>query len=207
MELFAAWAKPGGQRARSKEDVQKALLNPQGRALPEAQQLEYLRTQIEMRVLGLGWTQYATRWSSQADSRIGTVAHLQELLEEIVDEEKTRSRFTAGTVKGLPTEAAPPQGQWRDSAQLGTLDADALAVRSTTRFSGEQLRAKALVEMERRVATGVADQVELLQPREAPAFNQELVGIQVAGGAVEVSRQGHRGAPLHLVDWARRADC
>ena len=52
--------------------------------------------------------------SSQADSRIGTVAHLQELLEEIVDEEKTRSRFTAGTVKGLPTEAAPPQGEWRD---------------------------------------------------------------------------------------------
>ena len=49
-------------------------------------------------------------------------------------------------------------------------------MRSTTRFSGEQLRAKALVEMERRVATGVADQVELLQPREAPAFNQELVG-------------------------------
>ena len=58
-----------------------------------------------MRVLGCGWTQYATRWSSKADSRIGTVAHLQTLLEEIVAEEKSRSRFTAGTDRGLPTEA------------------------------------------------------------------------------------------------------
>ena len=33
---------------------------------PEAQQLEFLRIkQIEMRVIGLGWEQYATRWSSQ----------------------------------------------------------------------------------------------------------------------------------------------
>ena len=31
---------------------------------PEAQQLEFLRMQIEMRVLGLGWDQFATRWSS-----------------------------------------------------------------------------------------------------------------------------------------------
>ena len=61
MDLFDTWAKPGGQRARSKTDVAKALLNPQGKALPEAQQLEYLRRQIEMRVLGLGWTQYCMR--------------------------------------------------------------------------------------------------------------------------------------------------
>ena len=43
---------------------------------PETQQLEFLRLQIEMRVLGLGWSKFATRWSSKADSRISTVAHL-----------------------------------------------------------------------------------------------------------------------------------
>ena len=85
MELYEAWAAPDGERARSKEQIQAALLDADGRQKPEAQQLEYLRRQIEMRVLGLGWVQYATRWSSSKSSRIGTVAHLQTLLEEIVD--------------------------------------------------------------------------------------------------------------------------
>ena len=127
LELFDAWAKEGGKRAKSKAEVAAALLNSAGRSKPEAQQLEYLRNQIEMRVLGLGWTQYATRWSSSADSRIGTVAHLQELLEEIIGEE-----IVLKGRKKLPTEAAPPQAQWHDSAQLGTLDADALEVLPTT---------------------------------------------------------------------------
>ena len=51
-----------------------------------------------------GWTQYATRWSSCSDSRFGTVAHLTELLEEIVEHEITRKRFPADSEKGLPTE-------------------------------------------------------------------------------------------------------
>ena len=69
MHLFDAWK---AQRATTREQVQGYL---DGRA--EAQQLEYLRLQIEMRVLGLGWQQFATRWSSNADARIGTVAHLK----------------------------------------------------------------------------------------------------------------------------------
>ncbi|KAL1524417.1 hypothetical protein AB1Y20_019312 [Prymnesium parvum] len=85
-ELFQSWMT---QRAESKEIVAKALLNEHGKAKPEAQQLEYLRIQIEMRVLGCGWTEYATRWSSSKDSRIGTVAHLQTLLEEIIIHEKS----------------------------------------------------------------------------------------------------------------------
>ena len=77
MELFEAWEEEGGQRVRSCAAIKVALLDANGRQKPESQQLEWLRYQIEMRVLGLGWTQYATRWSSSKDSRIGTVAHLQ----------------------------------------------------------------------------------------------------------------------------------
>eukprot|EP00966_Prymnesium_polylepis_P134088 3099558-Prymnesium_polylepis.1 len=176
MELFDAWAQPGGQRATSKQAVAKALLDANGRAKPEAQQLEYLRTQIEMRVLGLGWTQYATRWSSSSDSRIGTVAHLQALLEEIIEEERARGRLPAGSERGLPTEAAPPQGEWRSGKQLGTLDADAQEIRSRARFSSEELRQKAEAAKQRREATGISDSVEARQPQEAPAFDQELVG-------------------------------
>eukprot|EP00966_Prymnesium_polylepis_P332779 7388258-Prymnesium_polylepis.1 len=175
-ELFAAWAKPGGRRARTKAAVRKALQDDKGRPKPEAQQLEYLRDQIEMRVLGLGWTQYATRWSSSKDANIGSVAHLMELLEEIISAEISAARHTAGTEKGLPTEAAPPQGEWRDSMQLGTLDADALEVRSRTRFSSSELRQKAAARMQQRIELGISDTVEMMQPQDAPKFNQELVG-------------------------------
>ena len=76
-----------------------------------------------MRVLGCGMTQFATRWSSGADSNIGTVAHLRELLEEIVVEEISLKRL-----KRLPTEAAQPQFLARERTQLGTPDADVLEV-------------------------------------------------------------------------------
>ena len=182
-ELFAAWAAPGGQRATSALQVAKALHDgkpvpnyPHGRPKPEAQQLEYLRYQIEMRVLGLGWSEYATRWSSAADSRIGTVAHLTKLLEELIKEETARKRFPADSVSGLPTEAAPPQLAAGGSTQLGTLDADAVVVRSTTRFNSDELKRKAEAEVERRIAAGISDDTEWRQPEEAPAFDSALVG-------------------------------
>jgi len=175
-ELFNAWAKEGGQRACSKQAVKAALLDDKGRDKPEAQKLEYLRNQIEMRVLGLGWTQYSTRWSSNADERIGSVAHLHGLLDEIIDEERSRARFTAGTEKGLPVEACPPQERWSCGPQLGTLDVDAQEVCSQSLFDRAQLERLAAKEMERRVAAGIADDVEVLQQKEAPAFDQQLVG-------------------------------
>ena len=85
-ECFEAWQT---QHAKTNPHVKAALHDGHGKPKPEAQQLEYLRYQIEMRVLGLGWTEYATRWSSKADTRIGTVAHLQTLLEEIMLEERS----------------------------------------------------------------------------------------------------------------------
>ena len=182
-ELFAAWAAPGGQRATSALQVVKALHDgkpvpnyPHGRPKPEAQQLEFLRYQIEMRVLGLGWSEYATRWSSAADSRIGTVAHLTKLLEELIKEETARKRFPPDSVSGLPTEAAPPQLAAGGSTQLGTLDADAVEVRSTTRFNSDELKRKAEAEVERRIAAGISDDTEWRQPEEAPAFDSALVG-------------------------------
>ena len=36
---------------------------------PEAVQLEFLRKQIEMRVLALDWSQFATKWSSNKVTR------------------------------------------------------------------------------------------------------------------------------------------
>ena len=110
MELFKAWQGP--QRANNDDDVDAGLFESDvnGERLhlkSQAEQLEFLRKQIEMRVLGLGWTlQFATRWSSQADSKIGTVKHLTLLLKEILAEE-----IALRIKRKLPTEAAPPHHQ------------------------------------------------------------------------------------------------
>jgi len=163
IELFDAWT---ASRAKSKTEVQQVL-----RGKHEAQQLEYLRKQIEMRVLGLGWTQFATRWSCNKDARIGTVKHLTELLDEIILEEVSLTRL-----KRLPTEAAPPQDRLRELKQLGTLDADAAALECKALFSVEELRAKADQERQRRLAAGISDHVGDLNPDVEPAFDQGLVG-------------------------------
>ena len=179
-ELFTEWQGPG--RATSVVAVQQALhetVNGKKRPKSEAAQLEYLRRQISMRVLGLGWTQYATRWSSNKDARIGTVAHLTELLEELIREEISRQRFTPGTEKGLPDEAAPPQHGVRNVGQLGTLDADAIDISARALFSAEELQVKVEKEMRRRVEAGISCPVEALQPDHAPAFDQALVGKRI----------------------------
>ena len=167
-ELFCAWE--GEQAARSKADVERALKDR-----PEAQQLEYLRKQIEMRVLGLGWTQFDTRWSSNKDSRIGTVAHLKALLiDDIIPEEMAQRRR-----KELPTEAALPHMTQRDLGRLGTVDADVADIEKKAVFSAEELAVKAEAEMQRRIEAGIADTVENLNGHDAPAFDQQLVGKQL----------------------------
>jgi len=43
-----------------------------------------LRNEIEMRVIGLGWLQFETRWSSSSDESVGTVEYLLLLLKDIL---------------------------------------------------------------------------------------------------------------------------
>ena len=166
-ELFDAWTQQG---AKSKREVESVIKDK-----PEAQQLEFLRKQIEMRVLGLGWDQYSTRWSSRAHERVGTVAHLQALLvDEIIPEE-----LALGRLKKLPTEAAPPHHKVAAVKALGTADADALQVESRALFSEEELKAKAAGARQRRLEAGIQDDVENMQPLLPPAFTQELVGKRI----------------------------
>lgn len=135
----------------------------------------FLRKQIEMRVIGLGWTQFATRWSSNKDSKIGTVSHLRALLIEILEHEVTARRM-----KELPDEAALPQQVSRDLGQLGAVDEDAMEIEKRALFSAEELDAKSDAAMQRRVEAGISDSVEDLNAGvnsgNAPAFDQALVG-------------------------------
>ena len=62
---------------------------------------------------------------------------------------------------------------------LGTADEDALAIESKALFSTEELKEKAQAERARRIEAGIADDVENVQPIEAPAFDQSLVGKRI----------------------------
>ena len=169
-EIFAAW---GVQGAKDDAAVGAYLTGK-----PESQQLEYLRKQIEMRVIGLGWAQFATHWSSNKDAKKGTVAHLRSLLKEIIVEETKQRRL-----KQLPTEAALPQQIKRNLGNLGTASTDAIEIEKKAIFSTEELDAKSELAMQRRVEAGIADTVECMNgvagETGAPAFNQELVGKQL----------------------------
>ena len=163
-ELFKSWKAQGV--------LTSAIVTAQLKDTSEAEQLEFLRRQIEMRVLGLGWSTFATRWSSKADSRIGTVVHLKKLLiEDILPEEMAERRRGR-----LPTEAAPPQNLKREDVTLGTVDADAAVIERRALFSTEELKRKAELAEQRRIAAGISDAVENEQGLEAPAFDQALVG-------------------------------
>jgi hypothetical protein len=119
MELFNAWSGP--QRATGDDDIEAGLFEADEGGTrvhrkSEAEQLEFLRKQIEMRMLGLGWTQFSTRWSSHADQKIGSVKHLTALLKEIIAEEVALARL-----KKLPVEAAPPHHEVMHASCLACL--------------------------------------------------------------------------------------
>ena len=169
-ELFEAYSVPNPQGAKDAKAVDAALKDK-----PEVQQLQYLRFQIDMRVIGLGWNQFKTAWSSKSDPTVGTVKHLRDLLvEQILPHERAEIRL-----KQVPSEAAPPQFTAKDVGQLGAANADALAIQSKALFSVDELKAKAEAAVARREAAGISDSVERMQQPDAPLFNQELVGKQV----------------------------
>ena len=87
-------------------------------------QLNYLRLQIEMRVIGLGFSEFKLAWSSGKDEHIGTVADLTALLEEILMEEHDRD-----CARELPEAAVVPVMKRKEFRQLGdpTVQAGELA--------------------------------------------------------------------------------
>ncbi|KAL3925381.1 MAG: hypothetical protein SGPRY_003662, partial [Prymnesium sp.] len=52
--------------------------------------LDWLREQIETRVIGLGWVEFRSQWSSGKDEAVGTVTDLTRHLSEILEAEQER---------------------------------------------------------------------------------------------------------------------
>ena len=167
LELYDQWVAQG---VRDRAQLTKALA---GKSVNE--KLAELRRQIEMRTVGCGWTQFRVQWGYDPDEKEATVAAWKaQLLGEILPHEMSLRRQ-----KKLPAEAAPPQLGTRITKELGTADVDALRIEARSLFSIDNLLVRATAERERREAAGISDSVEARQPREAPAFNTELVRKQL----------------------------
>ncbi|KAL1520481.1 hypothetical protein AB1Y20_022061 [Prymnesium parvum] len=164
LELFDAWKTQG---VRDQEQLSARL---QDRTVSD--QLAELRRQVEMRTVGCGWVQFATKWSFDADQRSVTLEQWKQLLvEQILPHEAALRRQ-----RKLPAAAAPPQLTARLVKTLGTADVDAARLEAAGLFNTSNLLARAEVARLRREAQGISDSVEVKQPPTAPPFDTNLVG-------------------------------
>lgn len=150
-------------------------------------QLDWLREQIEMRVIGLGWVEFRARWSSGVDESVGSLADLSTQLSDILEEEQER----------LIPEAAPaPIMQRKTFKQLGipTVQAELLGDQRLCQSEGE-LRAAAVLERQRLEACGILDIVGDRQPERPPPLNEELLGrkLEINWRYWRPAKPGERG--------------
>lgn len=106
--------------------------------------LDWLREQIEMRVVGLSWNDVRTPWSSSSDNEIGTVAQLAAHLKEEILTREAR-QLDAGELpskQGLVEEECPaPLLERKTFKTLGTptVQADKLCCAKVEISSHEKL--------------------------------------------------------------------
>lgn len=170
LSFFDRWQKRGvASMTAAKAKVKQLDTNQE--------KLDYLREEIEMRTIGLGFDHIKTAWSSSKDETVGTVDDLQEVLQQLLAEERVRRGD--GT---LPTVAAVPQMRRKTFKELGTPTAQAeLLAQAATPLSvdEEQLLHRAHEERQRLVIAGELDEVADLQDEDAPACNDSLVGAKL----------------------------
>ena len=92
----------------------------------EQDKLNYLREQIEMRVIGCGFFEFKPAWSSSKDEKIGTVPDLTSLLRDILMEEEERRACGE-----LPEVAVVPVMKRKSFKELGEPTVQAIELGSS----------------------------------------------------------------------------
>lgn len=150
--------------------------------------LDWLREQIEMRVIGLSWQEWKTPWSASKDETVGTVDQLKDHLKEVLAWEeqlrmdgslpsKARAR---GSASALADECPTPQLKRKTFKALGTptVQCDALS-NDRIECSQEDLLAAAQRRREELEVAGEIDWVSDRQPNptgQGPAPDIRLLG-------------------------------
>lgn len=116
-EKFDEWVAAAKEMTANGIKQWKEKLEARLKTLSIPQQIQELRRQIEMRTLGLGWTQFSTKWGFFSDEKQHTWERLHSMLvDDIIPHELALKR------KGqLPKEAVMPQLTPRLVKTLGTV--------------------------------------------------------------------------------------
>lgn len=149
--------------------------------------LDFLREQIEMRVIGLGWIEFKTQWSSGKDDNVGSIADLIAQLTDILLEESERP---------IPEAAPAPIMSRKTFKELGTPTAQAQSMSDQRlSLSAEQLLAAAQKKRAELQVQGELDTVGDIQPPQPPPLNQDLVGrkLEINWRYWRVAQPGERG--------------
>lgn len=177
LSFFARWKERGVASAMVAEAALKKIDSRPQLSPSQLTQLKlnYLREQIEMRVIGVGFDEFKAAWSSSKNEDIGTVQSLTEHLHEILMEEDQRRR--EGT---LPANAVVPQMRRKTYKELGTptLQAGDLAGK-VKELPAAELLERAQRERARLEAVGELDTVGDLQPERPPPCDNSLVGTML----------------------------
>lgn len=136
--------------------------------------LAYLREQIELRVLGFGWREFAVPWKRGDEDLNSSILRLTSHLKALLVEEKARA--TRGEI---PNEPWIPDFEAKTVKNLGKPTADSLALARKALCSPEQLAEGIKKERERRLACGFADDVQAVQPLKPPLLDKKLVGVRL----------------------------
>mmetsp|Transcript_1248 Transcript_1248/g.3086 ORF Transcript_1248/g.3086 Transcript_1248/m.3086 type:complete len:285 (-) Transcript_1248:351-1205(-) len=154
-------------RAQKNFSTARAEVQAMGSA---ASKIAYLREQIELRVLGFGWSDLSTAWKKQGESTDESITRLLAHLSTVITEERSRP---------MPVEPPLPDFRAKSLKQLGQPTEDAEELAKTALCSPEQLAAAIAAEHARREEAGFSDSVQAVQPQHPPDLDNDLVGAQL----------------------------
>jgi hypothetical protein len=168
LSFFDRWEKRG---VASPEAMRTALDKINSNQL----KLDYLREQIDMRVIGLSFVEFKTVWSSSKDETVGTIDDLSAQLREILLEERERADCDE-----LPKLAVVPVMKRKSFRELGdpTVQAGQLAYCIKELPAEELLR---LAEEQRMLLeeAGEIDRLGDVMPEDPPSLDGSIIGTQL----------------------------
>ncbi|KAL1502961.1 hypothetical protein AB1Y20_011032 [Prymnesium parvum] len=176
------------ERSMAHSNAAQLPPTPQAALAPAQDKLNWCREQIEIRVVGLSWTDWATPWGSSKDDNIGTLSQLVAHLKEVLKEESSlrargelpsKQRALESTI-WLAEECPAPQFKRKTFKALGTPTAQAEALaQDQVRLSPAEVLGAAQKRRAELEAAGEIDWVSDRQPYptgQGPVPDKSLVG-------------------------------
>ena len=175
LSFFKKWKSRGVESAAAMRTKLSDIASGESDERKRTQaQLDYLRLQIQMRVIGLGFD-FKTPWSSGKDEHVGTVADLTDLLKAILIEEHERD-----SCGELPEVAVVPVMKRKTFKELGKPTVQAAALGPTIKaFTNEEILALAQQKRKEMEAAGELDEVADEQPEDPPPLDASIIGTEL----------------------------